>query len=335
MGGGQFMRLLKAFSLILQSHQRFVTLQDQPGLADCRGGRRGETACFLVHVLRIPFPAILQTVLEVFTVQQLSTDEEDQLPNSPAYHFQRQAVEPTDTLSHGRGLPVRRTNMIKSAFRGSDDATIFPFLVPSNAMAVVELEAISTLLKALDHQSTATQATNLASSIRAAIKAHGMTTRSVGGSSKPVYAYEVDGYGNSVFQDDANIPSLLSLPYLGFLSVNDTTYQDTRRAVLSNETNPWYFCGSAACGIGGVHLGVGRVWPMSILMQGFTASTDAERLQALNTVRDTTAGTNFIHESFDKNNAGAYSRPWFAWANSLYAEYVLFLVEKYPHLVLK
>lgn len=85
-----------------------------------------------------------------------------------------------------------------------------------------------------------------------------------------VFAFEVDGFGSAYFMDDANIPSLLSLPYLGYVDKNDPIYKNTRKFVLS-EYNPYFFKGEAGEGIGGPHVGPGYIWPMSIIMRVYTS----------------------------------------------------------------
>ncbi|CAK0793178.1 unnamed protein product [Prorocentrum cordatum] len=150
-----------------------------------------------------------------------------------------------------------------------------------------------------------------------------------------VYAYEVDGFGNAFHMDDANVPSLLSLPYLGFVPVNDTTYQSTRRIVLSAATNPFYFQGAAGQGVGSPHTGPGKIWPMSVIMQALTSQDDDEIRACLSVLRSTTASRWFMHESFDKDDATAFTRPWFSWANSLFGQLIFHLAESRPHLLLR
>ena len=147
-----------------------------------------------------------------------------------------------------------------------------------------------------------------------------------------MWAYEVDGYGNQLFMDDANAPGLLSLPYLECCSVNDLLYQRTRARVWSN-ANPYFFAGSAAEGIGGPHEGLDMIWPMSIMMRALTSTGDDEIRQCLTWLKNTHAGTGFIHESFHKDDAEHFTRPWFAWANTLFGELVLHVDRKYPGLL--
>jgi meiotically up-regulated gene 157 (Mug157) protein len=125
--------------------------------------------------------------------------------------------------------------------------------------------------------------------------------------------------------DDANIPSLLSLAYLGCVSVDDPIYKNTRKFVLS-EWNPYFFKGKAGEGIGGPHIGYQAIWPMSIMMRAFTATNDKEIKRCVKMLMDTDAGTGFIHESFHKDNAADFTREWFAWQNSLFGELIIYLV---------
>jgi meiotically up-regulated gene 157 (Mug157) protein len=147
-----------------------------------------------------------------------------------------------------------------------------------------------------------------------------------------IYAYEIDGYGNAVMMDDANVPGLLGLPYLGAVAATDPVYQATRRFVLS-EDNPYFFRGKAGEGIGGPHVGVDRIWPLSIIMRALTSSDDAEIAQALRTLVATHAGTGFMHESFHKDDPTRFTRAWFAWANTLFGELIVTLDAQRPHLL--
>ncbi|PID88538.1 MAG: hypothetical protein CSB03_00840 [Bacteroidia bacterium] len=141
-----------------------------------------------------------------------------------------------------------------------------------------------------------------------------------------VYAYEVDGFGNHTFMDDANVPSLLSLPYLEAVPSEDTIYQNTRRLLWSKD-NPYFVKGKAGEGIGGPHIGTyDRIWPMSIIMRAMTSRDDEEIRQCIKTLRNTDADTGFMHETFDKDNPEKFSRKWFAWANTLFGELLVKLV---------
>jgi len=136
-----------------------------------------------------------------------------------------------------------------------------------------------------------------------------------------MYAYETDGQGNHNLMDDANVPSLLSIPYLGYHTVDDTVYQNTRAFVLS-EHNPYYFTGTVASGIGSPHTPTDYIWPIALCMQGLT-STDATEIKSLLHMLSTThAHTGCMHEGFHKDDPTLFTRPWFAWANSLFAEFV-------------
>ena len=141
-----------------------------------------------------------------------------------------------------------------------------------------------------------------------------------------IYAYEVDGFGSHQLMDDANVPSLLALGYLDPEMYADPVYLNTRRFVWS-EDNPYFKRGKAGEGIGGPHMGTDAVWPMSIMMKAFTAQDDDEIRACLVQLLNTDAGTGFMHESFRKDDAGQYTRPWFAWANTLFGELIVTLVD--------
>jgi len=210
-------------------------------------------------------------------------------------------------------------------------------LIPSNIMATVELRHVYQMLSLpsgpTSNPALAQNALDLANTLDAAIQKFAILPNTLTNKGTVnVYAYEVDGYGGRLFLDDANIPSLLSLPYLGYLSKNDPIYLNTRAMVLSDD-NPYFWSGKAAVGIGGPHVGYGFIWPMSLIMRGITSDSDDEITTVLNTLKATTANTNFMHESFWKDDASRFTRPWFAWANSLFGELILILSVERPYLI--
>jgi uncharacterized protein len=146
------------------------------------------------------------------------------------------------------------------------------------------------------------------------------------------WAYEIDGIGNQLFMDDANVPSLLGLPYLGCCDRNEPVYQNTRKRVWSTH-NPYFFSGRAAEGIGGPHEGLRMIWPMSIMMYAQTSGDPAQIRQCLQWLRDTDAGTGFMHEAFDQDDPSHFTRSWFAWANTLFGELVVGVQRKHPDLL--
>lgn len=241
------------------------------------------------------------------------------------YHFQRTTAQQYDTVSHGGyGNPIKPVGLIASIFRPSDDATVFPFLIPSNFFAVTSLrKAADILTKVNKDVKTAGECTALANEVNDALQQYAIYNHPKYGK---IYAFEVDGFGNQHLMDDANVPSLLAMAYLGDVDVNDPVYQNTRRFVWS-EDNPYFFRGKAGEGIGGPHVGYDMVWPMSIMMRAFTSTDDKEIQQCIQMLVDTDAGTGFMHESFNKNNASKYSRHWFAWQNTLFGELILKLID--------
>lgn len=250
--------------------------------------------------------------------------EQQRKQNKGSYHFYRVTDRTYDTVGWGGyGAPVKPVGLIASVFRPSDDRTSLPFLVPSNFMAVSSLRKASEILKIVNRNDTlAEKCDNLADEVEGALKKYAVVNHPTYGK---IYAYEVDGYGNRLLMDDANVPSLLSLLYLGDVDTKDKVYKNTRRFVLS-EDNPWFFRGKVGEGIGGPHIGYDMVWPMSIIMRAFTSSDDKEIADCIKMLLNTDADTGFIHESFHKDNAHKYTRDWFAWQNTLFGELILKLI---------
>lgn len=242
------------------------------------------------------------------------------------YKFQRKTERALDTLNNdGLGAPVRPVGLIVSSFRPSDDATTFQFLVPSNFFAVTSLRKAADILEIVNKEaSLAADCRALADEVEVALKRYATYNHPEFGT---IYAFEVDGFGNHLLMDDANVPSLLAMPYLGDINVDDPIYQNTRRFVWS-DSNPYFFRGKAGEGIGGPHIGYDMVWPMSIMMKAFTSQDDAEIKTCIKMLMDTDAGTGFMHESFHKDDATNFTRPWFAWQNTLFGELILKLVNE-------
>lgn len=201
------------------------------------------------------------------------------------YTFMRLARVSSETLSlSGIGNPLGPgTGLIRSAFRPSDDATILGFLIPANAQMSVELKRAASILRAAGKETLASKLQARGESIAKGVWEHGVVHHKKYGD---VFAFEVDGYGSSIMMDDANLPSLLALPLLGFLDRTDKIYQNTRRMILERAGNPYYLEGSAFAGVGGPHVGPQHAWPMSRLVQAMTSDDDKEILDSLNAVRD-------------------------------------------------
>jgi meiotically up-regulated gene 157 (Mug157) protein len=247
------------------------------------------------------------------------------------YHFQRRTETQTDTVAgHGYGNPAKPVGLIVSIFRPSDDATIFPYLVPANFFAVVSLRQAAEMLDQITQDpALAGECRSLADEVEKALQQYATVHHSKLGS---VYAYEVDGYGNYYCIDDGNVPSLLSLPYLGAVKTNDAVYQNTRHLILSH-ANPYYCQGTAASGPGGPHVGMNMIWPLGLIVQGLTSDHDAEIRECLLTLQRTHAGTGFMHEAFNKDDPQTFTRPWFAWANTIFGELVLKTFNERPGLL--
>ena len=241
------------------------------------------------------------------------------------YYFLRVTDRQLDTKDRvGRGNPVKPVGLIASAFRPSDDATQFEFLVPSNFFAVSILRKAAEILEMVnDKPGLAQECIALADEVAAALEKHAVNQTTEFG---PIYAFEVDGFGNQYLMDDANVPSLLSLSYLDESLASDPVCQNTRRFVWS-DANPYFWRGKAAEGIGGPHLGTEAIWPMSIMMKAFTATDEDEIRWCVETLMNTDAGTGFIHESFHRDDASDFTRPWFAWQNTLFGELILKLID--------
>lgn len=282
-------------------------------LADKYMARTGSTA-FLTE----KFLKALETILEVFRTEQNHFQ-------SP-YRFQRLSeCAPSDTLPwDGMGNPVSYTGMTWSGFRPSDDACKFGYLVPSNLFAVRVMDAALRLAKLAGREDLAQKAQELKDTISAGVQEYGTMEHPRFGT---VYAYETDGYGNYNLMDDANVPSLLSLPYLEVCDADDPIYRSTRALVLS-ESNPYYYEGALARGIGSPHTPAGYIWPIALCVQAMTSTDDEEIRGLLKMLLSTHGGTGFMHESFDPDAPERFTREWFAWANSMFGELIYRLYEQ-------
>ncbi len=256
----------------------------------------------------------------------LWTREQNHEENSP-YRFTRENCPPTDTLHReGKGAPVVPTGMTWSGFRPSDDACVYGYLIPSNLFAAAVLKKLAEIAEQVINDSTmAEKARKLSAEISDGVKQYGIVEREGFGK---IYAYETDGQGNYVFMDDANVPSLLSLPYLGCCDVEDEIYQNTRRFILS-KNNPYYYEGKVLKGIGSPHTPENYVWHISLSMQGLTANNREEMEAILSMIENSHAGTLQMHEGVNVDNPEEFTRPWFAWANSIFSEFVAYYTNQY------
>jgi len=263
-------------------------------------------------------------ILHTFKAQQRKK-------NHGPYHFQRRTEVASDTVPNGGyGNPIKPVGLICSMFRPSDDSTIYPFLVPSNYFAVISLKQMAEIFEQIGHDhKTATQCRTLATEVYTALQKYAIGHHPVYGN---ILAYEVDGFGNQLFMDDANVPSLLAMPYLGAMKVSDPLYQSTRKFVLST-ANPYFFKGKAAEGVGGPHVGMGYIWPMSIIIRAITSTSEAEIITCLKWLKNTHADTGFMHESFNKDNPSDFTRKWFAWANTLFGELIIKIHQNHPQVL--
>lgn len=262
----------------------------------------------------------------------LQTFKEQQRKDSKGpYKFQRSNGNPLDTqFAGGYGNPTKKVGLIHSMFRPSDDATFYPFLISSNMFAVVSLRETAEIFSEIfKDENSSDQFKNLAEEVDEAIQKYAVLNHPEAGK---IYALEIDGFGNALFMDDANVPNLLSIPYLGYRSKEDEIYKNTRKFSLS-KANPWFSEGKFAKGIGGPHIGEHKIWPLGLIMQALTTDDNEEIVSCLKMLKATHAGTGFIHESFDVDNPKDFTRSWFAWANTLFGELILHLYKTKPEIL--
>lgn len=256
---------------------------------------------------------VFATIIDLWETEQYHFEKSD-------YSFQRLNCALSDTLcNNGLGNPVAYTGMTWSGFRPSDDACKYNYLIPSNMFATVVLKYVEEISQVIfKDESLTLKAKNLRLKIEEGIKKFGISeTKEFG----KIYAYETDGLGNYNFMDDANVPSLLSIPYIEYRDINDEIYQNTRKFILS-KNNPYYYEGKAACGIGSPHTPNKYIWHIALSMQGLTSNNEEEIKSLLNTLINCDGDTKFMHEGFHCDDPSKLTRDWFAWSNSLFSDFV-------------
>lgn len=256
--------------------------------------------------------SMLNIILATFRTEQRHGE------SSPYWFVREDAPVPSDTIPmHGKGRPVNFTGMTWSGFRPSDDSCKFGYLIPANMMAVVALRKAAELAEdGFGDVALKTGLLELSDEIEDGIETYGVVDHPKYGK---IYAYETDGFGNYNLMDDANSPSLLAIPYLGYRPADDPVYQNTRRFIFS-EDNPYYYSGTAARGVGSPHTPPRYIWHIGLCMQILTSSDADEKRECFDMISRTHAGTNFMHEGFDVDDPAKFTRPWFAWANTLFAQ---------------
>ncbi len=239
--------------------------------------RTGDVSCF-----DSDWDRAMRLIVATFRMEQRKDGQ------SP-YRFSRTTSRMTDApVFDGTGQPMRPVGMIASMFRPSDDATVLPFLIPSNLFAVQSVRQLAEIYeKGLKEKAFAKECRQLAEVVERAVRTWGIGNHPQYGK---IYAYEADGFGNVLFMDDANVPSLLSLPYLGICRPQDALYRRTRRFLLS-EMNPWRLKAKAGEGPGSPHTGKTHIWPMGIILQALTSQDVQEIRGCLHLLKTTDADT--------------------------------------------
>ncbi len=262
-------------------------------------------------------------------VQTLRTEQ--RMDGTTPYRFARTTSVMIDSPPfNGTGRQLKPTGLICSAFRPSDDSTIFQYLIPSNLFAVVSLNQLHDIyMKEMNDHDFAHECHALAKEVTKAIEEYAVHEHLDFGK---IYAYEVDGFGNKLFMDDANVPSLMSLPYIEAVERDSELYRNTRRFLLS-EHNPYFNKGKAATGQGSPHSGKESIWPMGIILRAITSNDPDEIALCIKMLKETHADTGFMHESFHKDDAIKYTRDWFAWANTLFGEMIIKVHNEHPEIL--
>ncbi|SDM55897.1 glycoside hydrolase family 125 protein [Sediminibacillus halophilus] len=269
-------------------------------------------------IISDPFYRVLDVILSTWKVEQ--NHEQQSL-----YRFTRKDVRISDTLiRNGKGSETAWTGMTWSGFRPSDDACLYGYLIPANMFAVVVLEYAAEMCRYGKEERLAKESAALSEEIRTGIEKYGTIRHPIYGR---VYVYETDGFGRYHIMDDANVPSLLAAPYLGYCSFDDQTHQNTRKLILSRD-NPYYYEGDAAAGIGSPHTPDHYIWHIGLAVQGMTAVAKQEKERILNYFLTTDGNEGYMHEGFHADNPGLFTRNWFAWANSMFSEFVLSMAGK-------
>jgi meiotically up-regulated gene 157 (Mug157) protein len=277
-----------------------------------------------------------KTIITTFRTEQ---DHE----NKSAYMFERPDADMLDTLSRdGKGALVKpNIGLIFSGFRPSDDSCVYGYLIPSNMFASVILGYISEIASEVyGDAELCREAFAFSKEVRDAIEKYAVVPaarcldldemmetakRRMEGDARPgdfMYVYEVDGFGKYLVMDDANVPSLLAMPYYGYCAKDDPKYLCTRKVLLS-DANPYYYSGTALRGIGSPHTPRDYVWDISLAIQGLTSTDMEEKKMLLRMMAENDNGTNMMHEGINVNDPSKYTRPWFSWANSMFCELVL------------
>lgn len=247
------------------------------------------------------------------------------------YEFVRRTTSMIDGVPfNGKSRPIKPVGLICSAFRPSDDSTNFPFLIPSNIFAVISLNQMSEIYSNVyGDVEFASMCLSLSEEVNSAIEEYAIAEHLDFGK---MYAYEVDGFGNKIYMDDANVPSLMSLAYLNPDFKDSEIYQNTRSFLLSDH-NPYFLKGKAAEGQASPHSGKESIWPMGIILRAMTSEDPDEIRQCLAWLKATHADTGFMHESFHKDDPFRFTRSWFAWANTLFGELIVNVSKKYPEIL--
>jgi meiotically up-regulated gene 157 (Mug157) protein len=257
----------------------------------------------------------MELVLQTFKEQQRWHDK-------GPYSFQRETAWATDSVPlSGYGYPVKPCGLIVSTFRPSDDSTLFGYLIPSNMFAIEVLGYLMEMFSSpkMKDMDLVVKAKELQEQVQKGLDEYGIIEHPMFGR---IIAFEVNGYGSFHMMDDANVPSLISLPYLGAIAADSSLYLNTRKVVLS-ENNPFFYKGKAAEGIGGPHTGADTIWPMSIILRAITSVDEKEIRMCISNLIKTNADTGFMHESFHKDDVMKFTRKWFAWANTLFGELIV------------
>lgn len=240
-----------------------------------------------------------------------------QVLRTEQHHATRSHYRSPMLIGGDDGMPFGYTGMIWTGFRPSDDPAEFPYNIPQNMFAVVELRELTSIERDVYHdERLAEEAWGLSVQVHDAIERYGVVFVPHFGR---IYAYEVDGLGHANLMDDANVPSLLSAPYIGYVDVHDSIYQATRRFVLS-PSDPYFYQGKDAAGIGSAHTPRGYVWPLALIMEALTSTDPAETARVLSYLAASDTGNHVLHESFDANDPKRFTRADFAWPNALFTE---------------